>query len=139
MDQPDPFCDCSAPLGTWSPVVANAGVSGVLWAITRFNTLIMIDRSDFDTSYVKDSAGNQASAAVLNLANVSAPVRGLDVIDNMFCSAGQMWPNGTLVDSGGFKTAAGDPRGFNAIRKLDTCAAEESCDFYEDTGEGFTT
>jgi hypothetical protein len=62
-------------------------------------------------------------------------VRGLDVIDNTFCSAGQFWPNGTLLNQGGFADAAGNDVGFYGVRYLDPCPAGGTCDFYNYPGK----
>jgi hypothetical protein len=62
-------------------------------------------------------------------------VRGLDVIDNTFCSAGQFWPNGTLLNQRGFADAAGNEVGFHGVRYLDPCPAGGTCDFYEYPGK----
>lgn len=124
------------PNGTWSLVTISSGVSGIHWAITPLvNTLVLIDRSDRDNSYVKDVNGNMASASVLDLANVTAGPRGLDVLDNTFCSAGQFWPNGTLINTGGFQTTNGNTAAFSGVRHLDPCPGNGSCDFYEYPGE----
>lgn len=47
--------NCSSPNGTWSLVTKGSGVSGIHWAITpMMNTLVLIDRSDKDNSYITD-------------------------------------------------------------------------------------
>lgn len=117
-------------------VTTKSGVSGVHWVITPIvNTLVMIDRSDKDNSYLTLSDGRPAFACAHDLANPAAGPRALDVIYNAFCSGGIFWPNGTLVVQGGYQEVSGADIGYNAVRNLDPCPANGTCDFYEYKGE----
>jgi hypothetical protein len=126
----------SSPGGLWKVFTRNSGVSGIHWAITpKYNTLVMIDRSDKDNSYLTLPDGSQAYACVHDLANSKIAPRPLELINNAFCSGGQFWPNGTLVMQGGFEDMYGNQLGYSGVRHLDPCRVGGKCDFYEYEGE----
>jgi hypothetical protein len=126
----------SSPGGFWKVFTRNSGVSGIHWAITpKYNTLVMIDRSDKDNSYLTLPDGSQAYACVHDLANPETAPRPLELINNAFCSGGQFWPNGTLVMQGGFEDMYGNDLGYSGVRHLDPCPAGGKCDFYGYEGE----
>jgi hypothetical protein len=125
----------SSPGGFWRVFTRNSGVSGVHWAITpKYNTLVMIDRSDKDNTYLTLPDGSLAFACVHDLANPETAPRPLELISNAFCTGGQFWPNGTLVVQGGFEDMYGNDLGYSGVRHLDPCRAGGKCGFYEYEG-----
>ncbi|KAK9920569.1 hypothetical protein M0R45_029122 [Rubus argutus] len=123
--------------GTWELLVANAGISSMHTAVTRFNTVVLLDRTNIGPSRKmlrKGHCRNDPSDAVLKhdcyahsvqFDPQTNQIRPLMVLTDTWCSSGQFLPDGTLLQTGG------DLDGFKKIRKFEPCEASGSCDWVE--------
>lgn len=106
-------------------------------AITHFDTAILLDRTNVGPSQIRLPNGrcrNQpaerisktdcyAHSVMMNPAN--GAVRALFIYTDTWCSSGQFFDNGRLVQTGG------DFEGNRKIRTLTPCAANGNCDWVE--------
>ncbi|KAE9447472.1 hypothetical protein C3L33_20630, partial [Rhododendron williamsianum] len=93
-------------LGTWETLVGNAGISSMHTAVTPYNTVILLDRTDIGASELQlpdEGRGlatdSSAHSALLDLQNNA--VFPLTIQTDTWCSSGQFLPDGTLLLSGG--------------------------------------
>lgn len=107
-------------------------------AVTRFNTVILLDRTNIGPSKIllpphkcrsdqNDPARKKdchAHSVLLDLATNS--IRPLMILTDTWCSSGQFLPDGTLLQTGG------DLDGVRKIRKFTPCPESSSlCDWEE--------
>ncbi|XP_061376348.1 aldehyde oxidase GLOX [Gastrolobium bilobum] len=123
--------------GTWELLVADAGISSMHTAVTRFNTVVLLDRTNIGPSRKLLPKGhcrfdrNDAAlkrdcyAHSVQFDPKTNQLRSLKILTDTWCSSGQFLPNGTLLQTGG------DLDGFKKIRKFDPCDANGSCDWEE--------
>ncbi|CAL9002666.1 unnamed protein product [Prunus brigantina] len=123
--------------GTWDLLVENAGVSSMHTAVTRFNTVVLLDRTNIGPSRKMLSKGHCRSDpndAVLKhdcyahsvlFDPQTNQIRPLMINTDTWCSSGQFLPDGSLLQTGG------DLDGFKKIRKFDPCELNGSCDWVE--------
>ncbi|XP_057742245.1 aldehyde oxidase GLOX-like [Arachis stenosperma] len=123
--------------GTWELLVADAGIASMHTAVTRFNTVVLLDRTNIGPSRKLLPKGHcrfDKNDAVLKLDCYAHSVlldlhtnqiRPLKILTDTWCSSGQFLPNGTLLQTGG------DLDGFKKIRKIDPCDINGSCDWVE--------
>ncbi|KAG0632414.1 hypothetical protein M758_1G326600 [Ceratodon purpureus] len=122
--------------GGWQLLQKNAGISCMHAAVTHFDTVIMLDRTNTGPSQIKlaGACRNQplermlkndcwAHSSMLNPGN--GAVRPLRVETDTWCSSGQFFDNGVLVQTGG------DFEGNKKIRTLAPCGAGGNCDWKE--------
>lgn len=124
--------------GTWQLLVPNAGIASMHTAVTRFNTVILLDRTNIGPSKIllpphkcrsdqNDPARKKdchAHSVLLDLATNS--IRPLMILTDTWCSSGQFLPDGTLLQTGG------DLDGVRKIRKFTPCPESSSlCDWEE--------
>jgi hypothetical protein len=123
--------------GTWEVIVNNAGIASMHTAVTRFNTAVLLDRTDIGPSQLplpdgvcrtdpNDESSTYdctAHSAVLDLGTNT--IRPLFIQTDTWCSSGQFNADGTLVQTGG------DNDGFSKIRTLDPCAGDGDCNWVE--------
>ncbi|XP_062095454.1 aldehyde oxidase GLOX [Humulus lupulus] len=123
--------------GTWEVIVENAGIASMHTAVTRFNTVVLLDRTNIGPSRKmlrKGHCRNDPNDVVLKrdcyahsvLLDLNTnQVRPLMIQTDTWCSSGQFLPDGTLLQTGG------DLDGLRKIRKFEPCEAKGSCDWVE--------
>ncbi|KAF5737193.1 galactose oxidase [Tripterygium wilfordii] len=123
--------------GTWELLVPNAGIASMHTAVTRFNTVVLLDRTNIGPSrrmLRKGHCRNDRSDAVLGhdcyahsvvLDLQTNQIRPLMILTDTWCSSGQFLPDGTLIQTGGSMD------GFKKIRKFEPCEPNGSCDWLE--------
>lgn len=130
--------------GTWQVVQKNAGIAAMHTAVTHYDQAIFLDRTNIGATAIKLPNGrcrNQplervlkkdcyAHSVMFNPAN--GAVRALFIFTDTWCSSGQFFGNGMMVQTGG------DFEGNKVIRKLTPCAAGGTCDWVE-TADRLTT
>lgn len=123
--------------GSWQLLQNNAGISSMHSAVTRFNTVIFLDRTNIGPSQIKLPDGRcrqqpaerisktdcYAHSVMFNPAN--GAVRALFIFTDTWCSSGQFMWNGQMVQTGG------DFEGNKKIRTLTPCPASGNCDWTE--------
>ncbi|KAD4179470.1 hypothetical protein E3N88_28061 [Mikania micrantha] len=126
--------------GTWQLLVANAGVSSMHTAVTRFNTVILLDRTNIGPTRKHLRPGHcrtdpndpvlkhDCYAHSVLLEPDTGKLRPLMILTDTWCSSGQFLPDGTLLQTGG------DGDGVKKIRKFTPCRASAFCD-WEELGE----
>ncbi|KAJ7961354.1 glyoxal oxidase-related protein [Quillaja saponaria] len=123
--------------GTWEILVPNAGVSSMHTAVTRFNTVVLLDRTNIGPSRKMLRKGHcrfdpidavlkrDCYAHSVQLDLQTNQIRPLMILTDTWCSSGQFLPDGTLLQTGG------DMDGVNKIRKFEPCEVNGSCDWVE--------
>nr|GLL36951.1 aldehyde oxidase GLOX-like [Ipomoea trifida] len=123
--------------GTWELLVPNAGIASMHTAVTHYNTVVLLDRTNIGPSKIRLPAHrcrndpNEpilkkdcfAHSVVLDLKTNA--IRPLEILTDTWCSSGQFLPDGTLLQTGG------DLEGFRKIRKFFPCNATSFCDWVE--------
>ncbi|XP_024385531.1 aldehyde oxidase GLOX isoform X3 [Physcomitrium patens] len=125
-------------LGTWELLLENAGIACMHAALTRFGTVVMIDRTDIGASQIGLPAGvcrdsddlvlkHDCTAHSVVFDPVTKTVRPLFLQTDPWCSSGQFMPDGSLMQTGG------DFDGVRKIRTFVPCEASGICDWVEST------
>ncbi|KAG0600438.1 hypothetical protein M758_11G034300 [Ceratodon purpureus] len=126
-------------LGTWSIVLGNAGIATMHAAVTRFDTCIMLDRTNIGPTGRMLENGrcrDQPQEAILKHDCYAhsvmyrpdlKTVRSLFIFTDTWCSSGQFFSDGTLWQTGG------DAEGSRRIRTFTPCDASGDCDWVETT------
>nr|XP_043635840.1 aldehyde oxidase GLOX [Erigeron canadensis] len=123
--------------GTWELLVPNAGISSMHTAVTRFNTVVLLDRTNIGPTRKRLQKGRcrvdpqdpvlkkdcYAHSAVLDLS--TRELRPLMILTDTWCSSGQFLSDGTLLQTGG------DRDGVRKIRKFVPCNTTSFCDWEE--------
>ncbi|OWM81778.1 aldehyde oxidase GLOX [Punica granatum] len=123
--------------GSWELLVANAGIASMHTAVTRFNTVVLLDRTDIGPSRKLLPKGRcrrdpndpvlksdcYAHSAILDLATNA--IRPLMILTDTWCSSGQFLPDGSLIQTGGGRD------GFRKFRRFEPCGPAGSCDWDE--------
>ncbi|KAI5682596.1 hypothetical protein M9H77_03824 [Catharanthus roseus] len=125
--------------GTWELLVPNAGIASMHTAVTRYNTVILLDRTNIgpsrkllpqhrcrpDPKNPVSKKDCSAHSVLLDLATNS--IRPLMILTDTWCSSGQFLPDGTLLQTGG------DLDGVKKFRKFSPCPETPSstCDWEE--------
>ncbi|KAK8315634.1 hypothetical protein V6Z12_D01G256200 [Gossypium hirsutum] len=123
--------------GSWELLVSNAGVASMHTAVTRFNTVVLLDRTNIGPSRKMLPKGHcrydrhddvlkkdcYAHSVVFGLQ--TNEIRPLMILTDTWCSSGQFLPDGTLLQTGG------DLDGFKKIRKFEPCEPDRFCDWVE--------
>ncbi|XP_051131997.1 aldehyde oxidase GLOX [Andrographis paniculata] len=122
--------------GAWELLVADAGIASMHTAVTRFNTVVLLDRTNIGPSrkllppnHCIVSPTNPrrkdctAHSVLLDLRTNG--IRPLTILTDTWCSSGQFLPDGSLVQTGG------DLAGFKKIRKFIPCEPGSLCDWEE--------
>ena len=122
--------------GTWELLVPDAGIASMHTAVTRFNTVVLLDRTNIGPSrklLPKGHCRSDKNDAVLkldcyahsvHLDLATNQIRPLKILTDTWCSSGQFLPDGTLLQTGG------DLDGLKKIRKFSPCD-DASCDWEE--------
>eukprot|EP01018_Ginkgo_biloba_P022438 Gb_27173 [translate_table: standard] len=126
------------PTGTWQLLLNNAGIASMHSAVTRFNTVIMLDRTNIGPSRINLPNGrcrdnpkdltlkHDCTAHSVMFRLDTNKVRALFIQTDTWCSSGQFIADGTMLQTGG------DYEGLQKIRRLAPCAATGTCDWVED-------
>lgn len=124
--------------GSWDLLLENAGIASMHTAVTRFGTVVLLDRTDIGPSQLplpsnhcrhdpSDSAlpyiDCTAHSALFDPSTLS--LRPLSILTDTWCSSGQFLPDGTLLQTGG------DRDGLRRIRTFSPCAPDLPCDWRE--------
>ncbi|KAK5841497.1 hypothetical protein PVK06_003818 [Gossypium arboreum] len=123
--------------GSWELLVSNAGLASMHTAVTRFNTVVLLDRTNIGPSRKMLPKGHcrydrhddvlkkdcYAHSVVFDLQ--TNEIRPLMILTDTWCSSGQFLPDGTLLQTGG------DLDGFKKIRKFEPCEPDRFCDWVE--------
>ncbi|KAK9071599.1 hypothetical protein SSX86_008028 [Deinandra increscens subsp. villosa] len=126
--------------GSWEVLVHNARIASMHTVVTRFNTVVLLDRTDLSPS----EHGYQRYHCNMSLQNPENPEPGPDcftysalydlinpnprpltISTDTWCSSGQVLPDGTILHTGG------DFDGFRKIRMLNPCEKTSFCDWEE--------
>ncbi|KAI8556741.1 hypothetical protein RHMOL_Rhmol05G0278200 [Rhododendron molle] len=124
-------------LGTWELLVENAGIASMHTAVTRYNTVVLLDRTDIGATELmlpngkcRYDANDQslqydcyAHSAVLDL--YTNKIRPLQILTDTWCSSGQFLPDGTLLHTGGFND------GTQKFRRFKPCLPGSWCNWVE--------
>lgn len=127
--------------GSWELLLENAGIASMHTAVTHYGNVILLDRTDIGPSQISLPDGacrndptdlNQtvdctAHSVLLTLSPNS--VRPLSIQTDTWCSSGQFFPDGTLVQTGG------DFDGFTKVRTFSPCSSSGSCDWVESSSQ----
>ncbi|KAM3287798.1 aldehyde oxidase GLOX [Capsicum chacoense] len=124
--------------GTWELLVSDAGIASMHTAVTHFNTVVLLDRTDIGPSRKKlpphhcrndpndPILKNDCYAHSVLLDLKTYTIRPLMILTDTWCSSGQFLPDGTLLHTGG------DLDGFRKFRKFTPCESSSSiCDWEE--------
>lgn len=124
--------------GTWEVLLENAGIASMHTAVTRFGTVVLLDRTDIGPSELRLPANHcrhnssdralpyidcTAHSALFDPSTLS--LRPLSILTDTWCSSGQFLPDGTLLQTGG------DLDGLRRIRMFSPCAPNLPCDWRE--------
>ncbi|KAF3777810.1 WSC domain-containing protein [Nymphaea thermarum] len=123
--------------GKWDLLMENAGICSMHTAVTRFGTVVLLERTNNGPTQLK-LPGNKcrfdpnervlkrdcyAHSALYDPA--TNRLRPLRIQTDTWCSSGQFLPDGTLLQTGG------DFDGFRKIRQFRPCPADQLCDWVE--------
>lgn len=139
-------CVVVAQGGSWDLLNSDVGIASMHTAITRYDTAILLDRSNTGPSHIllsnRTGCRNQpleriskvdcyAHSVMFNPNGNS--VRPLYIYTDTWCSSGQFFADGTMVQTGG------DFEGLYKIRRLTPCKARGLCDWVEDSSNNLTS
>ncbi|KAI5077423.1 hypothetical protein GOP47_0007247 [Adiantum capillus-veneris] len=128
----------SQVVGSYKLLLNNAGIASMHTAVTRFNTVIMLDRTNIGPSQINLPDGrcrnnpqdltlkNDCTAHSVMFTPGPNTVRPLFIFTDTWCSSGQFLPDGTMLQTGG------DFEGKFKIRRLAPCPSTGNCDWVED-------
>ncbi|KAI8556727.1 hypothetical protein RHMOL_Rhmol05G0276800 [Rhododendron molle] len=124
--------------GSWEVIVQDAGIAAMHAAVTRWNTVVLLDRTDTGASNLSLPAGApcrndpndlalttdcSAHSALLDLKTNT--IRPLTIQTDTWCSSGQFLRDGTLLQSGGWND------GNTKFRTFSPCKDTAFCDWVE--------
>ncbi|KAG0582077.1 hypothetical protein KC19_3G032600 [Ceratodon purpureus] len=130
--------------GSWAVLQKNAGIASMHSAVSHFDQVIMLDRTNIGPSAIKLPGGRCRKQPLERVSKTDCyahsvmfnpnggGVRPLYIFTDTWCSSGQFFDNGVLVQTGG------DFEGNKVIRTLAPCGAGGNCDWVE-TGARTTT
>ncbi|XP_072997481.1 aldehyde oxidase GLOX [Typha latifolia] len=127
--------------GTWEVVVEDSGIASMHTAVTRFGTVVLLDRTDIGPSRLPlpaDQCRLDPTDRILPRGDctahsalfdpVSRHLRPLSILTDTWCSSGQFLPDGTLLQTGG------DLDGLRKLRLFSPCSPDDyqpTCDWVE--------
>lgn len=127
--------------GSWQVLLENAGIASMHTAVTHYGNVVMLDRTDIGQSQIKLPDGvcrddrneltleHDCTAHSVLFSPHSNSVRPLFIVTDTWCSSGQFFPDGTLVQTGG------DYDGLYSVRRFEPCPDDGACDWVESTDE----
>ena len=125
--------------GSWQLLQKNAGIASMHSAVTRFDQVIFLDRTNIGPSQIRLPNGRCRQLPLERISKTDCyahsvmfnpsigNVRPLFIYTDTWCSSGQFMGNGVMVQTGG------DFEGSTKIRTLAPCGATGSCDWVETT------
>jgi hypothetical protein len=123
--------------GSWQLLLANAGISSMHTAVTHYDTCVFLDRTNIGPTQILLPNGRCRYQPLERILTVDCyahsvmfnprtkTVRALFIFTDTWCSSGQFFADGTLVQTGG------DFEGNKKIRTLTPCTASGTCDWVE--------
>lgn len=128
--------------GEWNLLQTSIGISGMHMQLLYNNKVVIFDRTDFGTSnitlpngkcrYNLDKKLDVDCTAHSVLYDVSTNTyRPLTVLTNVWCSSGSVFPNGTLVQTGGYNDGDHKIRTFTPCVNVNGNGDDNSCDWIE--------
>ncbi|PIA54563.1 hypothetical protein AQUCO_00900849v1 [Aquilegia coerulea] len=123
--------------GTWELLVPNAGIASMHTAVTHYNTVILLDRTNIGPTrkmlpkgHCRDDPNDRVLkrdcyAHSVEFDPTTNQIRPLTILTDTWCSSGQFLPDGTLLQTGG------DLDGLKKIRKFAPCEPDKFCDWLE--------
>ncbi|KAJ7571084.1 hypothetical protein O6H91_01G148100 [Diphasiastrum complanatum] len=127
----------TAQPGKFDILLQNAGIASMHTAVTHFNTVVFLDRTNIGPSQInltngicrdnpQDLVSNHDCSAHSVLFDIASnTVRPLFIFTDTWCSSGAFLPNGTLMQTGG------DYEGFKKVRYFSPCQPGGICDWVE--------
>ncbi|MCO5550526.1 hypothetical protein L7F22_004013 [Adiantum nelumboides] len=128
--------------GSWQLLTENAGIASMHAAVTRFDTVVMLDRTNVGASQINLTGArcryqpaeltlkHDCSAhSIVYTPGLANPVRPLYIQTDTWCSSGQFNKDGTLIQTGG------DFEGIAKVRRFWPCAPNGNCDWAESAKE----
>ncbi|KAJ7542925.1 hypothetical protein O6H91_09G017600 [Diphasiastrum complanatum] len=132
---------CYSQPGNFVLLLQNAGIASMHTAVTHFNTVVFLDRTDIGSSLINLTNGvcrenpndrvspHDCTAHSVLFDIATNTVRPLFIQTDTWCSSGAFLPNGTLMQTGG------DYDGFKKVRYFSPCPATGTCDWVESEKE----
>lgn len=123
--------------GTWELLLTNAGIASMHTAVTRYGTVVLLDRTDIGPSRKLLPKGHcrydphdralhrDCYAHSVLFDPATNEIQPLTILTDTWCSSGQFLPDGTLLQTGG------DLDGWKKIRKFTPCLPKGRCDWEE--------
>ncbi|PWA89069.1 galactose oxidase/kelch, beta-propeller [Artemisia annua] len=114
--------------GSWSLLLPSVGISAMHMRLLPNDHVVMFDRTDFGRSNISLPNGQfrpnstDCSAHSVEYDVGSNTIRPLMVLTDVMCSSGSLYPDGTLVQIGGWNG------GYRVVRILKPC---DNCDWQE--------
>ena len=133
-----------AAQGSWQMLQNNAGIASMHTAVTHYDMTVFLDRTNIGPSAIKLPNGRCRKQPLERVSKIdcyahsvyfnpyTGAVRPLFIFTDTWCSSGQFFSNGVLVQSGG------DFEGNHVIRKFTPCPNGGTCD-WDETGDRTTT
>ncbi|KAJ7520791.1 hypothetical protein O6H91_19G023000 [Diphasiastrum complanatum] len=131
----------SVAQGSWEILVENAGIASMHSAVTHFGTVVFLDRTDIGASQIALPNGqcrndpndltlkHDCTAHSVLFTPGSNKIRPLTILTDTWCSSGQFFADGTLVQTGG------DFDGNKVVRYFAPCPPGGTCDWVEATDQ----
>ncbi|XP_073043799.1 aldehyde oxidase GLOX1-like [Primulina eburnea] len=129
----------SAAAGKWDLLQSDIGITAMHMQLLHTDRVVIFDRTDFGLSNISLPHGkcrddpnerivkHDCTAHSVEYSVASNSIRPLMVQTDVWCSSGAVTPDGTLVQTGGFRD------GEHAVRKYRPCS-DDYCDWEENGG-----
>eukprot|EP00850_Spirogloea_muscicola_P023811 SM000390S14729 [mRNA] locus=s390:30535:33020:- [translate_table: standard] len=97
----------------------NIGISGTLAVLTRFNTIVFVDRTDIVESGIMTSGDDSRFAHAVEFSTTTFQARGLHgPMTNTYGACGHTTSDGVVLIAGGIGNGS-DPKGWYALRSFE--------------------
>lgn len=123
--------------GSWKLLVHNAGIASMHTAVTHYGTVVFLDRTNIGPSQINLTNGvcrdnpndltltHDCTAHSVLFTPGRNSIRPLFIYTDTWCSSGQFFSDGTLVQTGG------DNDGLTKVRRFTPCPSDGSCNWVE--------
>ncbi|XP_047321219.1 aldehyde oxidase GLOX-like [Impatiens glandulifera] len=115
--------------GMWVLLLENVGISAMHMQVLHDDKVIMFDRKDFGPSNISLPVGtcnSEDCTAHSILYDIRKnTIRPLTIRTDTWCSSGAVIPDGTLIQTGGYR------KGEKKIRTFKPCGRDVNCDWIE--------
>ncbi|XP_009794042.1 aldehyde oxidase GLOX-like [Nicotiana sylvestris] len=130
----------SAAGGKWNLLMPNIGISAMHMQLLNNDKVVIFDRTDFGHSNISLPYGKcrndpndttlqiDCTAHSVEYNTVTNSIRPLMVQTDVWCSSGAVFPDGSLVQTGGFND------GEKVVRVFKPCNGNNTCDWQEIQG-----